>query len=29
MLIGGLMQGRDIKILAVRHSPDLSELSSR
>jgi len=29
MLIGGLMQERDIRILAVGHSPDLSESSAR
>jgi hypothetical protein len=29
MLVGGLMQERDIRILAVGHLPDLSELSSR
>ena len=28
MLIGGLMQDRDIRILAVGHSPDLSGASA-
>ena len=29
MLIGGLVQERDIRILTVGHLPDLSESSSR
>ena len=29
MLIGGLMQGRDIRMLAVGYLADLPELSSR